>query len=50
MATGNHYLSDVVAGAVVFALAQLVADRWHGWWTTRQAQRALGPSVEPADV
>lgn len=41
MATGNHYLSDVVAGAAVFALAQLVADRWQGWLTAREARRAL---------
>ena len=41
MATGNHYLSDVVAGALLFAVSQLVADRWQGWWTAREARRAL---------
>ena len=42
MATGNHYLSDVVAGAALFAACQLVADRWQGWATARAARRALG--------
>jgi hypothetical protein len=41
MATGNHYLCDVLAGIATFAVAQLVADRAQGWWTTRQAERAL---------
>jgi diacylglycerol O-acyltransferase len=41
MATGNHYLVDVLAGAVVFALSQIIADRWDGWWTSREARRAL---------
>lgn len=41
MATGNHYLSDVVAGALLFALCQVVADRWQGWSTAREARRAL---------
>jgi hypothetical protein len=41
MATGNHYLTDVVAGAVVFIVAQLVSDRWGAWWTSREARRAL---------
>ncbi len=48
MATGNHYLSDVVAGVVLFAVAQLVADRWQGWWTAREARRALERATEPA--
>jgi hypothetical protein len=48
MATGNHYLLDAVAGVVVFALSQLVVDRWHGWWAAREARRALG--VTTADV
>jgi hypothetical protein len=41
MATGNHYLSDVIAGAAVFAVSQLVVDQWHGWWAAREARRAL---------
>jgi hypothetical protein len=41
MATGNHFLADVIAGVVDFAIAQIVADRWAGWWTAREARRAL---------
>lgn len=41
LATGNHYLTDVLAGAAVFAISQVVADRWQGWWTAREARRAL---------
>ncbi len=48
MATGNHYLSDAVAGVVVFAGSQLVADRWPGWWAGRQARRALTGDTGPA--
>ncbi|HET6873338.1 MAG TPA: phosphatase PAP2 family protein [Acidimicrobiales bacterium] len=55
MATGNHFLADVVAGAVVFAVAQIIADGWAGWWTAREARRALERGeidvevAEPAD-
>jgi hypothetical protein len=42
MATGNHFLLDVVAGLATIVLATLIADRWQGWWTSRQARRALG--------
>lgn len=45
MATGNHYLLDVVAGAAVFGVSQLVADRWQGWWTAREARRVLSEPV-----
>jgi diacylglycerol O-acyltransferase len=41
MATGNHWLLDVVAGLAIVVPATLIADRWQGWWTTRQARRAL---------
>jgi hypothetical protein len=41
MATGNHYLVDALAGAAVFALAQTVVEGWGGWWTAREARRAL---------
>jgi hypothetical protein len=44
MATGNHYLSDVVAGALVFAGSQLVVERWSGWWAAREARRVLSRS------
>jgi membrane-associated phospholipid phosphatase len=44
MATGNHYLLDIVAGIATAALATLIADRGHGWWTERQARRALQPA------
>jgi hypothetical protein len=41
MATGNHYLCDVVAGAATFVVSTVVADRSHIWWTTMQARRAV---------
>ncbi len=41
LATGNHYLCDVVAGLIVVAMSQVIADRWQGWWTAREARRAL---------
>lgn len=41
MATGNHFLCDVLAGAATLAISTLVADRWEGWWANRQARRAL---------
>ncbi len=41
MATGNHWLADVVAGLATLVLATVIADRWQGWWTARQARRAL---------
>lgn len=41
LATGNHYVLDVVGGVVVFALSQMVAERWSGWWAAREAHRAL---------
>ena len=41
MSTGNHFLLDVLAGSAVLALSALIADRGQGWWTTRQARRAL---------
>jgi hypothetical protein len=44
MATGNHFLLDAVAGVATTALATLIADRWQGWWTARQAQQALRSS------
>jgi hypothetical protein len=52
MATGNHFLADVVAGAVTLVISTLIADRGQGWWTTRQARRALSlPAVvELADA
>jgi membrane-associated phospholipid phosphatase len=37
MATGNHFLLDIMAGAATTALATLIADQWQGWWTRRQA-------------
>ncbi len=47
MSTGNHFLMDVLAGAADFALSTWIADRFQGWWTTRQARRALeaGPAT-----
>lgn len=47
MATGNHFLTDVVAGAVVYVVSQVAADSWGGWWTARQARRAIRSSSPP---
>lgn len=41
MSTGNHWLLDVLAGALTLAVSAFVADRWQGWWTSREARRAL---------
>jgi hypothetical protein len=49
MATGNHYLLDIVAGVATAALATLFADRWQGWWTARQARLAL-QSAGPGSI
>lgn len=48
MATGNHFLMDVLAGAADFAVATWIADHVQGWWTTRQACRAL--QAAPAEA
>ena len=50
MATGNHYLLDALAGAVLFVFSQLVVDRWHGWWAAREARRALEQPAQPAQA
>lgn len=47
MATGNHWLLDVVAGCATLAVSTWIADRWQGWWTTRQAERALDAVTVP---
>lgn len=52
MATGNHYLVDALAGAALFVLSQVLVERWGGWWTAREARRALGktaPAPEATD-
>lgn len=41
LATGNHWLLDVVAGGATFGVGAIVSVRWQGWWTSRQARRAL---------
>ncbi len=48
LSTGNHFLMDVLAGVADFALSTWIADHLQGWWTTRQARRAL--ESEPLDV
>ncbi len=54
MATGNHYLLDVIAGAATMAVATVIADRFHSWWSARVDQ--LEPVAEavvdvaPADA
>jgi len=41
VATGNHWLLDVVGGLATIVASSLIAYRWQGWWTARQARRAL---------
>jgi membrane-associated phospholipid phosphatase len=41
LATGNHYLLDVVAGAATLAVSMCIADRSQGWWTAVQAKLAV---------
>jgi hypothetical protein len=41
MATGNHFLLDILAGAATLALATWIADQWQGWWAARQTRQAL---------
>jgi hypothetical protein len=37
LATGNHFVLDVIAGVVTFVGATVIAERWQSWWTTVQA-------------
>ncbi|MGH9056024.1 MAG: phosphatase PAP2 family protein [Acidimicrobiales bacterium] len=48
LATGNHFVLDVLGGAATIVVAMLVADRWQGWWTTRLANRAVARRSRPA--
>lgn len=41
LSTGNHFVLDVLAGAADFAIATLIADRLHGWWTSRHRGRPV---------
>jgi hypothetical protein len=44
LTTGNHYLSDVLAGLLTIVLTVLAADRWTGWsWSLRG--RYLSPAM-----
>jgi membrane-associated phospholipid phosphatase len=49
MATGNHYLLDVVAGLATMIMATVVAERWHGWWTALQARLTVWRSRSGVD-
>jgi hypothetical protein len=45
LATGNHYLLDVVAGLATIAVTVLAADRWTGWsWSLRGRYTAPAPA------
>jgi hypothetical protein len=46
LSTGNHWLLDVVGGLATIVVSTLIADRWQGWWTARQARRALSSEGE----
>jgi PAP2 superfamily len=46
LATGNHWVLDVVGGLVVIVVSTLIGDRWQGWWTGIQARRAVRISVD----
>jgi hypothetical protein len=48
LSTGNHWLLDVLAGLGTTVLSTLVANRWQGWSTARQARRALVRAPDPA--
>ena len=50
MATGNHYLMDVLGGLATFALSVFLADRWQLWQNHRKSKRAVevARSEEPA--
>ena len=41
LSTGNHFLLDVLGGLATIVVSTLIADSWQGWWTGRQANRAL---------
>jgi hypothetical protein len=41
LATGNHWVVDVAGGVAVVVVSTLIGDRWLGWWTARQARRAI---------
>ncbi len=47
MATGNHFLLDVLAGLVTMVVATLIAARWEGWWTARLARQTLARHPSP---
>jgi hypothetical protein len=56
LATGNHFLADILAGALVLIIAVLIAERWYpaakAKWTTALARRSAqatpdGDSPEP---
>jgi PAP2 superfamily protein len=42
MATANHYLFDVVLGALSALLSALVVDRWLAWRESVRGQGHLG--------
>jgi membrane-associated phospholipid phosphatase len=45
MSTANHFLSDVVAGALTLVLATVIADRGHGLWNRWADRRARVAAV-----
>jgi membrane-associated phospholipid phosphatase len=48
LSTGNHWFLDVLAGVATFVLSAVIADRWQGWWTAREARKALEQSKHSA--
>jgi hypothetical protein len=47
MATGNHYLLDVMAGLFTMILATLIAEHWRGSWTVLLARMAVDRGRRP---
>ena len=36
LATGNHFVLDVLAGFATLAVSTVIADRWPAWWSMRR--------------
>jgi hypothetical protein len=53
LATGNHFVLDVVAGVGTVVVATMVVERWQGWWAVSLARLAVlwsRPRVDQLDA